>query len=309
MVLGFEVSGTILEMGRLAHERTGYQMGEEVVVHNYPVCGGLAESCLAHYRVGRACFTLKRRGVSQFVYIYASDPFADTAVRLDVFRLMRRVSLKNAAAVTDDYFSALLAIGRRARIQRNECLLVNARHSHSALAVIDLATRVFGAKPIALCDDAKRAELCADLGATVIRRSGHCLPYKLKKIGGKEEVRVMIETEGGPCFRNAIKCLEYDGLVGVLGGARNKRSLDLSFMPANCTMFAVAAEHYKVADALVETMQHVLDYKSECAIRPRISAIFGLHRVNDAFNYHATVPSGKVLIDMKDRDRLTLCEP
>ncbi|XP_071632412.1 quinone oxidoreductase-like protein 2 isoform X2 [Temnothorax longispinosus] len=226
-----------------------------------------------------------------------------------ITELMRRVSLKNAAAVTDDYFSALLAIGRRARIQRNECLLVNARHSHSALAVIDLATRVFGAKPIALCDDAKRAELCADLGATVIRRSGHCLPYKLKKIGGKEEVRVMIETEGGPCFRNAIKCLEYDGLVGVLGGARNKRSLDLSFMPANCTMFAVAAEHYKVADALVETMQHVLDYKSECAIRPRISAIFGLHRVNDAFNYHATVPSGKVLIDMKDRDRLTLCEP
>jgi len=62
MVLGFEVSGTILEMGRLAHERTGYQMGEEVVVHNYPVCGGLAESCLAHYSVGR--FTLKRRVVS-----------------------------------------------------------------------------------------------------------------------------------------------------------------------------------------------------------------------------------------------------
>lgn len=59
---------------------------------------------------------------------------------------MSRVSLKNAAAVTDDYFSALLAIGRRARVQRNECLLVNARHSRSALAVIDLATRVFGAK-------------------------------------------------------------------------------------------------------------------------------------------------------------------
>lgn len=52
MVLGFEVSGTILEMGGLAHERTGYQVGEEVVVHNYPVCGGLAESCLAHYKVG-----------------------------------------------------------------------------------------------------------------------------------------------------------------------------------------------------------------------------------------------------------------
>lgn len=56
------------------------------------------------------------------------------------------------------------------------------------------------------------------------------------------------------------------------------------------------------------TMQHVLDYKSKCTIRPQISAIFGLHRVNDAFNYYATVPSGKVLIDMKDRDRLTLSD-
>ncbi|XP_018317053.1 quinone oxidoreductase-like protein 2 [Mycetomoellerius zeteki] len=278
MILGFEVSGTILEMGRLAHEQTGYQMGEEVVVHNYPVCGGLAESCLAHYR--------------------------------DVFRLMRRVSLKNAAAVTDDYFSALLAIGRRARLQRNECLLVNAKHSRSALAVIDLATRVFGAKPIAICDDARRAQLCADLGATVICRNKRCLPYKLKKIGGKEEVRVMIETEGGPCFQNVVKCLEHDGLIAVLGSARNKRSLDFSFVPINCMMFAVAAEHYKIADTLIyrETMQHVLDYKSECAIRPRISAIFGLNHINDAFNYYAAVPSGKVLIDLKDRDRLTLCD-
>lgn len=73
MILGFEVSGTILEMGRLAHEQTGYQMGEEVVVHNYPVCGGLAESCLAHYRVG----TFYREEERRF-NLYASDPLADT---------------------------------------------------------------------------------------------------------------------------------------------------------------------------------------------------------------------------------------
>lgn len=51
MVLGFQVSGRILEMGELAHERTGYEIGEEVVVHNYPACGGLSETCVAHYRV------------------------------------------------------------------------------------------------------------------------------------------------------------------------------------------------------------------------------------------------------------------
>jgi len=55
MILGFQISGTILEMGGLAHEQTGYQIGEEVVVHNYPACGGLAENCLVHCRVGRIC--------------------------------------------------------------------------------------------------------------------------------------------------------------------------------------------------------------------------------------------------------------
>jgi len=59
---------------------------------------------------------------------------------------MKRVSLKNAAAITDDYFSALITIGRRAHIEREECFLVNAKHSRSALAVIDLAVNVFGAK-------------------------------------------------------------------------------------------------------------------------------------------------------------------
>lgn len=61
---------------------------------------------------------------------------------------MRRVSLEDAVAFADDYFSALLAIGRRARVRTGECFLVNARHSHSALAVIDLAIHVFEAKVI-----------------------------------------------------------------------------------------------------------------------------------------------------------------
>ncbi|EFN73841.1 Quinone oxidoreductase-like protein 2 [Camponotus floridanus] len=211
----------------------------------------------------------------------------------------------------DDYFSALLAMGRRARIQRNECFLINAKHSRSALAVIDLAIGVFGAKPIALCKDSRRAKLCADLGAEVLcDRNEECLPNKLRELTGKEEVRLMIETEDGPYFRSVVKSLEHDGLIALLDDARNKRHPDFYLMSPNYTVFAVAAEHYKVADPLIyrETMQHLLDYHSECAIRPRISAIFGLHRINDAFDYYTTVPSGNVLIDMKDLDRLTVCD-
>jgi len=59
---------------------------------------------------------------------------------------MGRVTLSNAAAVTDDYFSAFLTLGRRVGIQKDESFLVNAKHSRSALAIIEVAVKVFGAK-------------------------------------------------------------------------------------------------------------------------------------------------------------------
>jgi hypothetical protein len=56
-----------------------------------------------------------------------------------------------------------------------------------------------------------------------------------------------------------------------------------------------------------ETMEHLLDHQSkrnhQNAIRPCISAIFGLYYANDAFNYYMTVPSGQVLIDIKNCNR------
>lgn len=55
-------------------------------------------------------------------------------------------------------------------------------------------------------------------------------------------------------------------------------------------------------------MQQLLDYQSDCIIHPRVSAIFGLDRINEAFNYCNMTPCGKVLIDMKDRNRLTFCD-
>lgn len=51
IVLGFEASGRILEIGRLAQERGRFYWGEEVLIHNYPYVGAFAETCIAHYNV------------------------------------------------------------------------------------------------------------------------------------------------------------------------------------------------------------------------------------------------------------------
>lgn len=45
--------------------------------------------------------------------------------------------------------------------------------------------------------------------------------------------------------------LKHDGLIALLDDARNKRHPDFYLMSPNYTVFAVAAEHYKVADPLI----------------------------------------------------------
>lgn len=51
--------------------------------------------------------------------------------------------------------------------------------------------------------------------------------------------------------------LEHDGLIAFLGHARDRRSSDMNFALSNYTVFAVAAEHYKVADPLVYRLTEI----------------------------------------------------
>ncbi|KAG7212399.1 hypothetical protein KM043_012717 [Ampulex compressa] len=276
MVLGFEVTGKILEMGRLAYEKTGYQRGEEVVAHSYPHCGGFAEVCLAHYR--------------------------------DVFRLSKRATLDSAAAMLDNYFTSILALGRRARLREDEYFLVNTKRSRAALAVIDLAKRVFHAKPIVVCDDPIREKFCQKIGATaILRRNEDCLPDKLFDITGRKEVRLLVETDGGSYFDDLLKCLQHEGLVAFLSCARY-RSRPNFFSISNYTVFTVSAEHYKKADTLVyrETIESILDFKAKGTICSEISAVYGLNHIDKAFNYYTSAPSANVLIDLKEYDRCSV---
>jgi len=48
-----------------------------------------------------------------------------------------------------------------------------------------------------------------------------------------------------------IASLEHEGLIVFLDYARNRPYPNFCFMTSNCTVFAVGAEHYKIADTLV----------------------------------------------------------
>ncbi|XP_066600937.1 quinone oxidoreductase-like protein 2 [Prorops nasuta] len=118
MVVGYEATGRIIEMGKLADERLGLRWGDEVAFHSYPACGALAETCLVNYT--------------------------------DVFKLPKRSSMEEAAVIMENYFSSLVTLGRRASVRQGEFIFINSDRSQSALAAIDAASRVFCAKVTAL---------------------------------------------------------------------------------------------------------------------------------------------------------------
>lgn len=64
-----------------------------------------------------------------------------------LWRIPENVSLQDAAVLPVSYGTAILAVDHRARIQPGETVLVTAAAGATGLAVIDVATNVFRAKP------------------------------------------------------------------------------------------------------------------------------------------------------------------
>ncbi|XP_014600841.1 PREDICTED: quinone oxidoreductase-like protein 2 homolog [Polistes canadensis] len=274
-ILGFEASGKIVEIGKVAQEKNHCYWGEEVLVHIYPNFGAFAETCIVHHE---NVFSLGKK---------------------------KNLSMRDAASLTDDYFSPFLILGRRTQLKKDEYLLINTNSMFSAMAAINIAACIFQAKPIIVCNSSTLFASSIDLGAVAIIDRNRCeLSDKLERITGKREVRLIIDTIGGTDFENLLKCLEHEGTVAFLDYARDSKYSYRYIFPLNYTILTLAMEHYKNGDPFIyrETMENLLDYRLEGTICPRISAIFGLNNINEAFEYGANYSRNKILIDIKNPD-------
>ncbi|XP_015174126.1 PREDICTED: quinone oxidoreductase-like protein 2 [Polistes dominula] len=221
-ILGFEAAGKIVEIGKLAQEKIHCYWGEEVLVHIYPKLGAFAETCIVH---PENIFSLGKK---------------------------KNLSMKDAASLTDDYFSPFLILGRRTQLKKDEYLLINTNSMFSAMAAINIAACIFQAKPIIVCDSSTLFESSIDLGAVAIIDRNRCeLSDKLEQITGKRDVRLIIDTIGGTDFENLLKCLEHEGTVAFLDYARDSKYPYPYIFPLNYNILTLAMEHYKNGDPFI----------------------------------------------------------
>jgi putative PIG3 family NAD(P)H quinone oxidoreductase len=187
-ILGLEVAGEVVQLGPQAER---WQVGGQVCA--LLAGGGYAEYCAAPVP---QCLPLPRG-----------------------------LSMLEAAALPENYFTVWTNVFDRGRLQPGERILIHGGSSGIGTTAIQLA-RAFGAYVIATAGSEAKCEACRALGADL------AIDYRRQDfvaVAGK--VNLILDMVGGPYFERNLQCLDVEGRlvqIATLQGARV--ALDLTAM-------------------------------------------------------------------------------
>ncbi|WP_085901485.1 NAD(P)H-quinone oxidoreductase [Kiloniella majae] len=190
---GLEVSGTIVKLGA---QVTQYALGDQVLA--LVGGGGYAEYCTAP--VGQ-CLPVPKS-----------------------------LSLEQAAALPETYFTVWSNIFDRCELKSGETILIHGGTSGIGTTAIQLA-KAFGANVITTAGSDEKCQACRDLGADLaINYKTQDFVEESKKFTKKKGVDVVLDMVGGDYIQRDISCLGTDGrlcFIAFLSGSQ----ADVNFMP------------------------------------------------------------------------------
>ncbi len=194
-----------------------------------------------------------------------------------------------AACVTGMIIQALR---NRARLSEGETVLVTGAGGGVGAHAVQVA-RALGARVIAATSSQWKEEKLHDLGADAVVPSGN-LSRQVKEQTGGEGADVVVETVGGPTFRESLKALNFGGRLALIGNV-DASSVDL---PLGYTILkgleiigSVSSTRADVAEAL--------DLSRRGKVKPVIDRIVTLERLGEAYSaMEKRSTFGRVLIDM-----------
>lgn len=204
------------------------------------------------------------------------------------------LTLEEAAALPETFFTVWLNVFQRGRLQRGETLLVHGGSSGIGTTAILLA-RAFGARVLVTAGSAQKCAACRELGAEVAinYHETDFVAATLSATDGKG-ADVILDMVGGPYLPRDVTAAATEGritLIAIQGGA--KAELDLRpFMTKRLTLTASTLRPQspqnkgRIAAALREQVWPLF---SSQRLKPVIHERFAL---KDAARAHQLMESG-----------------
>jgi putative PIG3 family NAD(P)H quinone oxidoreductase len=214
------------------------------------------------------------------------------------------LTLQQAAALPETFFTVWSNVFDRARLQPGESLLVHGGTSGIGTTAIQLA-RALGSRVFATVGGSEKVQPCLDLGAErVINYREEDFVQVIKEVTNNKGVDVILDMVGGDYAQRNLSALAVEGrlvFIAFLRGAKVELNLAPVMMKrltiTGSTLRARPVEHKApIAAALLQTVWPLL---ASGAIRPIIDRVFPLAEAAAA---HALMESnrhvGKLLLQV-----------
>ncbi len=216
------------------------------------------------------------------------------------------LSLIEAAAIPETFFTVWTNVFERGHLRRGETLLVHGGASGIGTTAIQLGV-AFGARVYATAGSDKKCALCVELGANqaVNYRKEKFLAVLLE-VTNKGGVDVILDMVGGPYLADNIRLLREDGrliYIGALGGAKGELNLGQVFvkrltLTGSTLRNRSIEEKGRIARALQAAVWPLLE---ERAVLPVIQHVLPLTAAVEAHRIlEANEAMGKVVLRMTD---------
>ncbi|MGE0749050.1 MAG: NADPH:quinone oxidoreductase family protein [Variibacter sp.] len=155
--------------------------------------------------------------------------FAEEAVMpaAHTFAMPRGMDFVQAAAFPISYGTAHVGLQYRAGLKAGDVLLVTGAGGGVGIAAVEVG-KALGATVIATASSTAKLDLAAKHGADhLINYASEDVVARIKSLTGG--VDVVFDPVGGDAFRWALKCINFEGRILVVGFASGERQL----VPAN----------------------------------------------------------------------------
>jgi NADPH2:quinone reductase len=205
-----------------------------------------------------------------------------------------RLTLVEAAAVPETFFTVWTNVFDRGRLKAGEWLLVHGGTSGIGTTAIQLG-RAFGSKVIATAGSERKGDACLALGARAsINYREQDFVEAVKLVTDGRGVDVILDIIGGDYFERNLGALAVDGRlvqIGLMGGPKAQLNL-VPVLQRRLTITGSTLRPRTVEEkgAIAKALEtHVWPLLGAGTVKPIIHATFPLTRAADA---HAALEQG-----------------